>query len=156
MELGPAGLGKCSTVGAVAGPTPFGSGRAQMISVSRPLERGAPNLKCFSLRLHTLGCLRPKHRAYVIAEYSEEPIGRSLRLLQIAVDAIARTTGRWRRCPAGCGIPRSWRRPWSRRKQTTPNAVMKAFIAVSFMNQTVVNRIDLATITAFEEILCEA
>jgi hypothetical protein len=41
-------------------------------------------------------------------------------------------------------------------KATTPNAVRKAFIVVSFMNQTFVNRIDLATVAAFEETLCEA
>jgi hypothetical protein len=41
-------------------------------------------------------------------------------------------------------------------KATAPNAVRKAFIVVSFMDQTFVNRIDLATVAAFEETLCEA
>ena len=41
-------------------------------------------------------------------------------------------------------------------KATTPNAVRKAFIVVSFMDQTFVNRVHFATITAFEETLCEA
>jgi hypothetical protein len=41
-------------------------------------------------------------------------------------------------------------------KATTRNAVRQAFIVVSFMDQMFANRIDLATIAAFEETLCEA
>jgi hypothetical protein len=41
-------------------------------------------------------------------------------------------------------------------KATALNAVRKAFIVVSFMEPTFVNRIDLTTIAAFEETSCEA